>query len=79
MQKTFYVSVHASVEDQKEQRFMLSAGPNETMQVLLEKAVKRFNRTLGPGKVQAIDENCILKVYNICTHIPMYLVSDHAQ
>ena len=58
----FFVSVHANVEDQKDQRFMLSAAPFETVPILLEKAVKRFNRTLGPEKVQAMEENCILKV-----------------
>ncbi len=62
LQKTFYVSVHASVEDQKDQRYMLPATPFETVSMLLEKAVKRFNRTLGPEKTQAVDENCILKV-----------------
>ena len=42
---------------------MLPAAPFETVSMLLEKAVKRFNRTLGPGKEQAIDEDYILKVY----------------
>jgi hypothetical protein len=59
------VSVHASVEDQKDQRFVLQAAPFETVSTLLEKAVKRFNRTLGPGKEHALHENCILKVLNL--------------
>lgn len=42
---------------------MLSAEPFETIASLLEKAVKRFNRTLGPGKEQALIENFILKVF----------------
>lgn len=50
------------MEDQKDQRYMLSAAPFETVSMLLEKAVKRFNRTIGPDKVHAVDENCILKV-----------------
>lgn len=53
------------MEDQKNQRYMLQAAPFETVSVLLEKAVKRFNRTLGPGKVQALHVNYILKV---CTY-----------
>ena len=73
MQKTFHVSVHASVEDQKDQRYMLPAAPFETVSMLLEKAVKRFNRTLGPDKTQAVDENCILKV---CKH-PILIHSAH--
>ena len=56
------MSVHASVEDQKDQRYMLPAAPFETVPVLLERAVKRFNRTLGPGKEQAIEDDYILKV-----------------
>ena len=56
------MSIYASVEDQKDQRFMLQAAPFETVAMLLEKAVKRFNRTLGPGKEQDLQETCILKV-----------------
>lgn len=59
------MSVHASVEDQKDQRFVLQAAPFETVSMLLEKAVKRFNRTLGPGKEHAVHDNCILKVCNM--------------
>ena len=59
------MSVHASVEDQKDQRFVLQAAPFETISMLLEKAVKRFNRTLGPGKEHALQENCILKVHAV--------------
>lgn len=62
------MSVHASVGDQKDQRYMLSAAPFETVPTLLEKAVKRYNRTLGPGKEQAVDENCILKVNLECMY-----------
>lgn len=62
------VYASASVEDQKDQRFMLQAAPFETVSALLEKAVKRFNRTLGPGKEQAQHENSILKVCtNVCS------------
>lgn len=41
---------------------MLHATPFDTVSTLLEKAVKRFNRTLGPGKDQAVEEDYILKV-----------------
>ena len=61
-QGTFYVTVHAPTDEQKEQRFMLSAGPFEKCGSLLEKAVKRFNRALGPDKEQGEVENYILKV-----------------
>lgn len=62
------MTVHASVGDEKDQRYMLAASSFEKVPSLLEKAVKRFNRTLGPDKTQAVDENCILKVYTIYCH-----------
>lgn len=64
---SFLVTVHASVEDQKDQRYMLTAAPFDTVPMLLEKAVKRFNRTLGPGKEQAIEDDYILKVGYLLT------------
>ena len=59
-QGTFYVTVHATTEDQKDQRYMLPASPYEKVPSLLDKAVKRFNRTLG--RDQAEVEKYILKV-----------------
>ena len=54
--------IHASGEEQKGQRYMLPALPDEQVSSLLDKAVRRYNRTLGPGKEQAVTENYILKV-----------------
>ena len=71
MQEAFNVAIHASGEEQKEQRYVLRVPPTEKVVELLDKAVKRYNRTLGPGKEQAYPENYVLKVnisyINICT------------
>lgn len=54
------MTVHATTEDQKDQRYMLPASPREKVPSLLDKAVKRFNRTLG--RDQAEVDKYILKV-----------------
>ena len=54
------MTVHATTEDQKDQRYMLPASPHEKVPSLLDKAVKRFNRTLG--RDQAEVDKYILKV-----------------
>ena len=41
---------------------MLGADPMETGATLLEKAIKRFNRTQGPGKEAGNTDDYILKV-----------------
>lgn len=60
VQGTFYVTVHATTEDQKDQRYMLPASPHEKVPSLLDKAVKKFNRNLG--RDQAEVDKYILKV-----------------
>ena len=69
LQSTFYVSVLASSEEQKDQKYLLPATPYEKVPSLLEKAIKRFNRTQGPDKEPANSEDYILKVLYCYTFI----------
>ncbi len=59
-QNSFTVSIHASTEDQKDLRYVLSALPSDRVPSLLEKAVRRFNRAVG--KDLAEPQDYILKV-----------------
>ncbi len=52
---------------------MLSAYPNEKVPSLLEKAVRRFNRALGPDKTPAEAGDYILKVCGL----DEYLLGDY--
>lgn len=71
-QSTFYVTVHACSDEQKDQRYKLPAEPSETGATLLEKALKRFNRTLG--KEAGNPDDYILKVCGV----DEYLLGDYA-
>lgn len=66
------MTVHASSEDQKDQRYKLSASPYETAASLLDKAVKRFNRTHGMETGNL--EEYVLKVLYACTRVHTYLI-----
>lgn len=67
------MSIHASTEDQKDLRYVLSALPAEKVPSLLDKAVRRFNRALGPDKQPADARDYILKVCGM----DEYLLGDH--
>ena len=68
------MTVHATTEDQKDQRYMLPASPHEKVPSLLDKAVKRFNRTLG--RDQAEVDKYILKVCT-CMCYSIYIIIVH--
>lgn len=70
------MTVHASSEDQKDQRYKLSVSPYESAASLLDKAVKRFNRTHGTEAVNLEEYvlkvllhayTCVHKIYSTCT------------
>ena len=67
------MSIHTSTEDQKDLRYVLSAFPREKVSSLLEKAVRRFNRALGPDKKPAEAKDYILKVCGM----DEYLLGDY--
>ena len=59
LQGSFYVMVHTTAKDL--QRYKLSVTPYEKVASLLEKALRSFNRTLGPDE-QGEPQDYILKV-----------------
>ena len=65
------MSIHASTEDQKDLRYVLSALPGDKVPSLLDKAVRRFNRAVG--KDLAEPQDYILKVCGL----DEYLLGDY--